>query len=88
MVALLDPDGTLHPVGGGCQLGWIPGGGGLLCVDDGARGGNAIHRQDPGTGRRNLLFDALGTHRHEYFPRMARDGRWLVYAAVSVGVDR
>ncbi len=82
---LLESDGGLHAIGGGCQLGWFPGGDALLYVDDGGHRKNAIYRYDLAQTRRSTFFDAPGDYSHEYFPRVSRDGQWLVYAAAAEG---
>jgi hypothetical protein len=68
-------------IGSGCQLGWLPGAGTLVYVSDGGRMKNAFYRHDRGTAERTVLFDSPGEFSHEYFPRMSKDGKWLVYGA-------
>lgn len=72
-------------VGGGCQVGWLPGSDALTYVDDGGHMKNAIYRFDPAGAKKSLVFDAPGAFSHEYFPRVSPDGRWLVYAASEGG---
>ena len=86
MTALIAADGALRDAGGGCQMFWSPGADFLYLVDD-TRGRmrHSFWRMDPATLERSLLFDAPEPWSHEYFPRLARDGRWLVYAACARG---
>jgi Tol biopolymer transport system component len=78
-------DGSARRVGGGCQLSWSPDRSFLFFVDGGGRGKNAIWRFDPGTGGKALWLDLPGPYSHEYFPRLSRDGRWLVVGAAAEG---
>ncbi|NLB06976.1 MAG: hypothetical protein GX835_08430, partial [Desulfobulbaceae bacterium] len=54
-------------------------------VDHGGRQQNAIYRTDPATLKPELWFDAPGEFSHEYFPRVANTGDWLVYGASTGG---
>lgn len=83
--AVIDADGTIRRVGDGCQLGWAPDGSYLFHVDHGGRQQNAIYRTDPATLKPELWFDAPGEFSHEYFPRVANTGDWLVYGASTGG---
>lgn len=74
-------EGTVTRVGGGCQLAWTPAGGRLYYVDHGGRQENAIYLYDPANRERRLWLDLPGEFSHEYFPRLSRDGRWLVFGA-------
>lgn len=82
---VIDPDGTVRRVGDGCQLTWSPDGSYLFHVDHGGRQQNAIYRTDPATLKPELWFDAPGEFSHEYFPRVANTGDWLVYGASTGG---
>lgn len=82
---VIDPDGTIRRVGDGCQLTWSPDGSYLFHVDHGGRQQNAIYRTDPATLKPELWFDAPGEFSHEYFPRVANTGDWLVYGASTGG---
>ena len=73
--------GAVQRVAGGCQLAWSPAGDYLYYVDHGGRQENAIFRYDPASGERRLWLDLPGEFSHEYFPRLSRDGRWLVFGA-------
>lgn len=81
--AVIDADGTIRVVGEGCQLNWSTDGSYLFHVDHGGRQQNAIYRTDPVTLKSELWFDAPGAFSHEYFPKMANTGDWLVYGASS-----
>ena len=83
--AVIDPDGAIRVVGDGCQLTWSPDGSYLFHVDHGGRQQNAIYRTDPATLKPELWFDAPGEFSHEYFPRVANTGDWLVYGASTGG---
>ncbi|MBI2566791.1 MAG: PD40 domain-containing protein [Candidatus Schekmanbacteria bacterium] len=72
-------------LGQGCQLTWSPDGGFLYFVDEGGRQRNAIFTRDPASPERRLWLDLPGEHSHEYFPRLANDGRYLVFAASAAG---
>ena len=83
--AVIDPTGAIRVVGDGCQLTWSPDGSYLFHVDHGGRQQNAIYRTDPATLKPELWFDAPGEFSHEYFPRVANTGDWLVYGASTGG---
>jgi hypothetical protein len=83
--AVIDADGTIRRVGDGCQLTWSPDGSYLFHVDHGGRQQNAIYRTNPATLKSELWFDAPGEFSHEYFPRVANTGDWLVYGASTGG---
>lgn len=84
--ACVSLEGSMRAAGGGCQLGWMPGGHALLVVDDrSGRMNHSFHRIDPDTLDRRPFFDAPEPWSHEYFPRLSPDGRWLVYGACAKG---
>ena len=83
--AVIDADGAIRVVGDGCQLTWSPDGSYLFHVDHGGRQQNAIYRTAPATLKPELWFDAPGEFSHEYFPRVANTGDWLVYGASTGG---
>jgi Tol biopolymer transport system component len=69
--------------GQACQLTWTPGGE-VLWVEPGGQGGTQVMTASAGRAR-SVLVDLPGSHSHEYFPRMANDGRWLVWGAAAEG---
>lgn len=72
--------------GDSCQIGWWPGGERLIWAEGHAgRGGTRIARGSPDGRGVETLMDLPGSLSHEYFPRVSRDGRWLVWAASSGG---
>ncbi|MCE9616343.1 MAG: lysylphosphatidylglycerol synthase domain-containing protein [Lentisphaerae bacterium] len=83
--AVITHDGTVHRIGGGCQIAWGPGDAYLYDVDHGGRGENAIYRIDPATWRLTPWLDLPGAYSHEYFPRVSPDGQWLVLGAAAEG---
>ncbi len=85
MTAVVGPGSTIRQVGGGCQLAWAPDSRFLYFVDHGGRGRNAIFRVDPETLRSTLWFDAEEPYSHEYFPRLANTGDFMVYGASTGG---
>jgi uncharacterized membrane protein YbhN (UPF0104 family) len=76
---------AVRQVGGGCQLNWAPDSSFLYQVDHGGRGGNAFYRIDPATLDRQLWYDAPEPYSHEYFPKLANNGKVLVFGASTGG---
>jgi len=83
--AVIDARGRARMVGGGCQINWAPDGSYLFYVDHGGRLKNAFYRVDPDTLRKSLWFDDPGPWSHEYFPKVANTGDYLVYGASTGG---
>ena len=76
-----------HPFkGDSCQIAWWPNKKRLLWVESGSgRGGNRV-MVGPADGSRNrAILDLPGSFSHEYFPRVSRDGAWLVLGASAGG---
>jgi hypothetical protein len=71
--------------GRGCQVNWAPDGSFVYYVDAGGRGGNAIFRAGPDGGGARAWLDLPEPYSHEYFPRLARNGRWMVLGASAEG---
>jgi len=71
--------------GDGCELGWFPDGRRLLWVADAGRGGTRIMASPYPEPAPKVLMDLPGPLSHEYFVRMSRDGRWLVWGASAGG---
>ena len=72
-------------VGRGCQINWSPDSSYLFYVDHGGRMKNAFYKVNPNTLQRTLWFDAPGEYSHEYFPKVANTGAFLVYGASRGG---
>ncbi len=85
MTAVIGPGAAIRQVGGGCQLAWAPDSSYLYYVDHGGRMKNAIYRVDPETLSRTLWFDAESEYSHEYFPKVANTGDFMVYGASTGG---
>ncbi len=68
--------------GGSCQIAWWPGQDRLIWIEGHeGRGGTRVAWGPPDGRRAETLIDLPGKLSHEYFPRLARDGHWLVWAA-------
>ncbi|MDP6550762.1 MAG: lysylphosphatidylglycerol synthase domain-containing protein [Arenicellales bacterium] len=85
MTAIIDNDGSVQPVGKGCQLSWAPGDRFVYWVDDGGLMRNRVYRQVPGEGAPQAWLDLPAPYSHEYFPKLSRDGRYLVLGASAGG---
>jgi hypothetical protein len=70
-----------EPVGGGCEITWMPGDRSPLWVDHPGNLKNGLYTRRPGASERELLLDIQGEFSHEYFPKASADGRWIVYGA-------
>ena len=79
------PEGIETRVGGGCQLAFLPGGNGLVLVEDGGRMKTRTVRVDRQGGNPEVLMDAPGEWSHEYFPRISNDESLLVFGASRGG---
>ncbi len=83
-------------VGGGCQIGWFPSGDRVYWVNPSGTGGSEIVSTRVKDGRPLdprakyadwRWMDLPGRRSHEYFPRVSRDGNWLVWCATDRGHD-
>jgi Tol biopolymer transport system component len=86
-VAVLDLEtGSLvrQTEGQACQLDWSADDA-LVWVDTEGRGGTRIMWAAKPGGPGRVLMDYPGPYSHEYFPRLSRDGRWLVWGAAAQG---
>ena len=79
------PEGVETRVGGGCQLAFLPGGNGLVLVEDGGRMKTRMARVDRQGRNQEVLMDAPGEWSHEYFPRISNDETLLVFGAARAG---
>ena len=78
-IKLREPE--LIEIAGGCQMVWRGGNPrDFAWMDHPGHKDTAIYTLDA-EGRRTVLLDNPGDWSHEYFPRFAGDGRWLVYGA-------
>jgi Tol biopolymer transport system component len=71
--------------GGGCEITFIPPGNEVIWVEGGGNGGTQIFKSSIGQIQMIPFMDLPGRFSHEYFPRLSRDGRWLVWAASEGG---
>lgn len=71
--------------GTGCEITWGPSGQEVIWVENGGNGGTQILKSPIAPVRQTLFMDLPGRYSHEYFPRLSRDGRWLVWAASAEG---
>ncbi len=71
--------------GPSCQVAWWPGGERLYWIENTGHGGNRVVSGDAKGGDARTLIDLPGKYSHEYFPRVSRDGRWLVLGASTGG---
>tara|TARA_Y100001934_G_scaffold241756_1_gene297000 strand:+ start:3818 stop:5902 length:2085 start_codon:yes stop_codon:yes gene_type:complete len=78
-------NGTVISVGRGCQLTWSPQGRFVYWVDHGGLMENRLYRQIPGKDRVEPWLDLPAPYSHEYFPKLNRDGRYLVLGASAGG---
>ena len=85
----------LRDTAGGCQMVWRKDQSGLgtsdtpVWIDHPGRQKNAIYTLgELGEGGPVVLLDAPEPWSHEYFPRFARGGRWLVYGASTGGHEQ
>jgi hypothetical protein len=82
---VIDAKGRIRKVAGGCELNWAPDSSYLFQVDHGGNGGNTFYRVNPETLERRSWFDFPGPYSHEYFPKVANTGDFLVYGASTGG---
>ena len=78
-------------IAGGCQMVWRnvkPFDWSFAWIDHPGRMKNAIYTMDEHTKKPVILFDAPEPWSHEYFPRFADGGRWLVYGASQGGHEQ
>ena len=85
MTAIVNVDGTVQPVGKGCQLAWAPQDAFVYWVDHGGHMQNRLYRQLPGAGSPVPWLDLPPPYSHEYFPKLSKDGRYLVLGASAGG---
>ncbi len=84
MTAVYKIDNPIH-VGQGCQVTWSPDESFVYYIDHGGKGQNLFKRYDFKEGKNKVWIDMPGEYSHEYFPKLTRDGKWLVFAASNGG---
>ncbi|MBU1157385.1 MAG: hypothetical protein KKC30_01080 [Proteobacteria bacterium] len=75
----------LQAVAGGCEITWYPDSRHVLWVENGGHGGNQILHSALNPVKPQVLMDLPGAYSHEYFPRLSRDGKWMVWGAAAKG---
>ena len=76
-------------VAGGCQMVFRGPNGDIAWIDHPGRMKNAVNALDNRPGAAPyVLLDAPEPWSHEYFPRFAGEGRWLVYGASTGGHEQ
>ena len=78
---VVDRQKHIRRVGDGCQLNWAPDSSYLYYVDHGGKMKNAFYKVDPDSLKRVRWFDSPTAYSHEYFPKVANTGNFLVYGA-------
>ncbi|HHB76312.1 MAG TPA: hypothetical protein ENK84_07190 [Desulfobulbus sp.] len=78
---VVDRQKHIRRVGDGCQLTWAPDSSYLYYVDHGGKMKNAFYKVDPDSLKRVRWFDSPTEYSHEYFPKVANTGNFLVYGA-------
>ncbi len=71
--------------GGTCEITWTPDASSVLWMQNQGHGGSRIMRSPLRPEQEEVFMDLPGEFSHEYFPRLSRDGRWLVWAASAGG---
>ena len=71
-----------------CQPSWAPDGQSLVWIEIEGHGGTRVMAGRPDGSDRRVLIDLPGSHSHEYFPKLANDGRWLVWGASAGGHEQ
>lgn len=82
---LAGPRGVRTIAGDNCQIAWAPGGAFVYYVGKGGRMANVLFRAPADGGPGTRWLDLPEPYSHEYFPRLARNGRWLVLGASAGG---
>ena len=79
--------GRYIPISAGraCQITWVAGRREVVWIDDGGRGDKQVMRASLDDPRPEVLIDLPHEFSHEYFPRVTRDGQWLIWGAAAEG---
>jgi len=90
-------DNSWTEVAGGCQINWFPSGKRMIRMNENTgRGGTEVFAFDVENGRpveEKPSYDSLkfmdlpGRRSHEYFPKISKDGKWMVWCATARGHD-
>jgi len=71
--------------GQGCEITWVPSGQEVIWMEGGGNGETQILKSSITHVQQTLFMDLPGRYSHEYFPRLSRDGKWLVWGASAEG---
>ncbi len=82
---IIKNSGDVNLLGGGCQITWSPDESWLYYVDHDWKQNNIFYRFDIKTKKRSVLFDSPTEFSHEYFPKLDRSMKYLVYGASTGG---
>jgi WD40-like Beta Propeller Repeat len=82
---IIQTNGDVLLLGEGCQIAWSPDESWLYYVDHDWKRNNIFYRIDIRTKKKILFFDSPTQFSHEYFPKLDRDEKYLVYGASTGG---
>lgn len=85
MTSIIDLEGNVNRISGGCQLTWNKSGDFLYFIDHGGHMKNALYYHDPATGESRKWLDMPGEFSHEYFPKLSNDERYMVLGSSAGG---
>jgi len=68
-----------------CQTTWVPDSNDLLWMQSEGNGGTRVMRGAADGSRAEIFMDLPGDRSHEYFPKLAKGGAWLVWGAAAEG---
>jgi hypothetical protein len=57
----------------------------VVWIEGSGHGGTRVMHTRAPDAEPDVLIDLPGTYSHEYFPRVTRDGAWLVWGASAEG---
>jgi hypothetical protein len=64
-----------------CEATWLPGTSELVWVEVGGKGGTFLQASAVQRPGKRIFMDLPFSFSHEYFPRVSRDGQWLIWGA-------
>ncbi len=70
---------------GACEITWAPDASYLLWMQSRGQGGTRVMSSQLRPEQEDIFLDLPGEFSHEYFPRLSRDGRWLIFGASAGG---